>query len=353
MPDPLLSKPVQIANHLAERMRMGEWTTAIPSERALAEQYLVSRTTLRSALEILQQKNFISPPTNTRTPRSINKPSSRPSKTIGQAVLLTSSFYDSPQLLTQVAQLRELLSRNNIRLDTLESYQLSHQKNPLRLFEKIATENPHAVWILHRLPEAVQKAAIKLNLPAVIFGSAFAGVSFPSFDLDFASVARHATNLCLRRKLEHIAVLVHRTSLAGDAAIVEAIRTELEKKGAPPPRVLRHDFNRARLIDSLDQTIISAPLRPHALLIVNQHHVLTTIPHLLRRGLCIPDDLSLIFLGNDPAVERLSPIPDRYHIGDKLVRRLATAVRARLNGEIPKSSLLLPEKIPGETLHRI
>lgn len=352
MPEPILSKPIQIADLLVERIQNGEWVTAIPSERILAEEYLVSRTTLRSALEILEQKNIISAPTGTRSPRTINRKKRSSSHKIGQALLLTSSLHDSPQLLTQVASLRELLGRNNIRLDTYESYQLARQKNPLRLLKKIATENPHAVWILHRLPESVQRAAVKLNLPAIIFGSAFSGISFPSIDLDFASIARHATNLCFRRKLERLSIIVHRTSLAGDVAIVKSIRTELQARDAPPPQILKHDFNRTRLIDTLDQSILPASSRPQALLIVNQHHILTTIPHLLRRGLRIPDDLSIIFLGNDPAVERLSPIPDRYHIGNKLIRRVAFAVRARLNGELPKSSLLLPKNIAGETLRQ-
>jgi DNA-binding LacI/PurR family transcriptional regulator len=350
MKEPLFSKPLQIAQLITTRIQEGEWTAALPPERVLAEEYLVSRTSIRSALDILEEKKIISPPKGTRSPRTINRRKSLPSKKIGQALLLTSYLHESPQLLTQVALLRDLLSRNNIQLDTLESNQLARQKNPLRLFKKIATDHPHAVWILHRLPESVQHAAKKLNLSTLIFGSAFPHIPFPFVDLDFAAVARHATNLCLRRNLSRLALIVHRTSLAGDAAIMEALRSELQKNDAPPPLILNHDFNRSRLIDSLDQTVIHPSSCPQALLIVNQHHVLTTIPHLLRRGLCIPDDISVLFLGNDPAVERLSPVPDRYHIGDKLVRKLALSVRTRLNGEIPKSTLLLPERISGETL---
>jgi DNA-binding LacI/PurR family transcriptional regulator len=145
-------------------------------------------------------------------------------------------------------------------------------------------------------------------------------------------------------------VLVHRTELAGNAAVITGVSEELRLGNAPPPLVLKHDFNRNRLTETLDREVVASGKRPDALLIVNQHHLLTALPHLLHRGLRIPHDISLVYLSNDPVVERLSPLPDRYDLGNRLVRRLAKAVQARLAGETPASASLLPRMLKGETL---
>ena len=74
----LSSKPLQIAQLLTTRIQKGEWTTALPSERVLAEEYLVSRTSIRSALDILEEKNIISPPESTRRQTSSSSATSTP-----------------------------------------------------------------------------------------------------------------------------------------------------------------------------------------------------------------------------------------------------------------------------------
>ena len=52
----LSSKPLHIAQLLTTRIQKGEWTTALPSERVLSEEYLVNRTSILSALDILEEK---------------------------------------------------------------------------------------------------------------------------------------------------------------------------------------------------------------------------------------------------------------------------------------------------------
>ncbi len=114
---------------------------------------------------------------------------------------------------------------------------------------------------------------------------------------------------------------------------------------APPLKVMKHDFNRERLLYALNQRIVLSGERPDVLLIVNQHHLLSALPHLLHRSLRIPDDLSLVFLSNDHATERLGPLPDRYDLGDRLGGgwRLPSWL-------VSLARCLLPLMVKGETL---
>ena len=113
---------------------------------------------------------------------------------------------------------------------------------------------------------------------------------------------------------------------------------------------MRYDFNRMRLMDGLDREIVARPETCDALIIASHHHLLTALPHLLRRGVRIPEDLSLVYLSNDPSVERLSPLPVRYDAGPGLVRRLVAAIQTLADGGTPKSSLLVPKLLAGESL---
>lgn len=345
------SKTGQLADILRIRIESGEWKETIPPERLLAEDLLVSRTTLRKALEILQHDGWIAPAESSRSCRRILTPEGKPNSAVpsGLVVVITPSMFDNPLLLEHLAVLRDLLGRGGARIEVREAARIAELRQPKNELARLAAKFPGAVWILYRMPQPVQIAAGQLGLRCIVYGSVLAGVDLPYVDVDFRAVARHALGRCLARGLRKIAVLVHRTPLAGDTVIVSEITSLLAGAGAPPPVILRHDFNRSRLIDSLDQRIVPADKTPDALIVVSQHHLLTTLPHLLRRGLRIPDDLSLIYLSNDPVTERLSPLPERYDLGGQLPRRLAKAAQAMISGEIPSSARLLPKLKAGET----
>jgi DNA-binding LacI/PurR family transcriptional regulator len=352
MHQPPKSKSGQLIELLRNRILAGEWAARMPAERQLAEEYFVSRTTLRAALQALTFDGLLKNPPHTRGGRALERTAATVQATPrrGEAVILTPSLRESPVLWEHLAILRERLGAAGIPLHVREAARLTEEANPVNSLRRWADAAPETVWILHKMPVKVQHAAQQLGLKAIVFGTAFPEIELPQIDVDFRAVARHATGRCLARGHRKLAVLVHRTSLAGDAEVIEGVREELARYDAPPPLVLKHDFNRARLIDTLDHRLVPAAGRPEVLLVVNQHHLLTTLPHLLRRGLRIPEDLSLIYLSNDPAVERLSPLPERYDLGERLLGRLAAAAQARLAGEIPASSRLLPRLLKGETL---
>lgn len=345
------SKAGQLADLLRLRVRTGEWSGSVPAERSLADEYLVSRTTVRQALGFLEAEGLLEACASTRSGRRVRGVAAggETRTKAGDVVFLTPSLRDSPLILGQLSLLRELLGPAGVRVSVRENARLGTLRNPMPTVQRLADERPGSVWILHKMSRSVQQAVARAGLPALVFGSSFDGVGLPCIDIDFRAVARHAAGRCLAKGHRRLGVIVHRTPLAGDELIVDAIQAELKRAGGPPLEVMKHDFNRTRLIDALDQRIVGRGDRPDVLLIVNQHHLLTALPHLLRRGVSVPGDLSLLYLNNDAAAERLSPLPARYDTGDALLRRLASAAKARLAGEIPGSSLLLPVAVEGET----
>ncbi|HET7013111.1 MAG TPA: winged helix-turn-helix domain-containing protein [Streptosporangiaceae bacterium] len=68
---------VQVANHLASRIEVGEFEHKLPAERELAEEYEVAYQTLRHAMKVLRDRGLII----TRQGRgTFVAPSARPSQ---------------------------------------------------------------------------------------------------------------------------------------------------------------------------------------------------------------------------------------------------------------------------------
>jgi len=345
------SKVGQVMELMRECIGSGEWSEGIPPERELASRFMVSRTTLRKAIESLERDGSVSTVSSTRQGRQIitRKAPGKSTKQM-QVVVITPALRGSSVLLEQLASLRERLGAAGLQVHVHEAGNLVDRKSPESELKRIAVRRPHSIWVLHRMPRAVQQVVAKERWPAVVFGSVFEGIDLPYVDIDFRAVARHASGVCLTRGCRRITLLVHRTMLAGDVEMVDTVTEMMAAKGGSPPEILRHDFNRARLTDRLDRQLSVLKGEGNVLMVSNQHHLLTAMTHLLHRGVRIPEDLGLLYLSNDAVVERMSPLPFRYDSGQALIRRLTTAVKSWAWGQIPASGLVIPRLLEGETL---
>ncbi len=268
----------------------------------------------------------------------------------GTVHILTPSLADSPILLEQLAVVRGELAKVSATVVVNEIPHIVTQSSPRRALERLFSVHRGAVWVLHKMPLAIQEIAADMRIPCVVFGSVFPGIGLPFIDFDFTATARHAAGRCFAAGRTRLALVIHRTRLAGDALATEEVKRLTRQKGFSDPILIRHDFNRAALIDTLDFWITPPSEFPDAIIVLNQHHLLTVLPHLLRRGVAIPRRVSIIYLGNDPVVERLSPLPDRYGVGTALSSGLARMCYSLLSGERPSSRRLIPRALRGETL---
>jgi LacI family transcriptional regulator len=353
MAQPIIqSKSGQVAQLIRERLLSGAWDARLPPERDLAAEFLVSRTTLRAACAILESEGLLQPCEHTRKGRTLAKKKRRgaAAKGSGSVRILTPSLSDSPILLEQLAVVRGELAKASVSVVVNEIPHIVSQFSPRRALGRLFSMHQGAVWVLHKMPVAIQEIAAELRVPCVVFGSVFPGIQLSSIDIDFAATARHAAGRCFAAGRTRLALVLHRTRLAGDSIAADEVQRLTRQKGLPDPILIRHDFNRSALIDTLDSWISRPGGFPDAIIILNQHHLLTVLPHLLRRGIDIPERTSVIYLGNDPVVERLSPLPDRYDVGSALSRGLARMCLALLSGERPASRRLIPRALRGETL---
>lgn len=192
-------------------------------------------------------------------------------------------------------------------------------------------------------------------LNVTVLGSLFGGVKLPNIDTDFRSACRHATGLLLAKGHRHIGMIRSRSQLAGDDLALAGMHDAMQAHSGdplPPPTVMTHNFHVERLTVALDR-LFASKQPPTALIVMNNHHFLTTFTHLMSHGIRIPEDVSTICLAYDVLLERLSPLPVCYRVGDRLILELARMIINPSTGRSTKSYLLIPEQLPGKTVATI
>jgi LacI family transcriptional regulator len=111
-----------------------------------------------------------------------------------------------------------------------------------------------------------------------------------------------------------------------------------------------------RTRDSLARALRRLPLGPGgvtALVVTNSLDYLTAISVLTRRGLRIPEDVSVVARNDDTFMRALLPEPTRYHASPPaLARSLFRLLRAVIDGNAPTRPQvrIMPDFIAGESL---
>lgn len=116
--------------------------------------------------------------------------------------------------------------------------------------------------------------------------------------------------------------------------------------------IAQHDGTVAGICQRLDR-LLERKRRPTAFLVSRPTHALTAIGHLVRRGLVLPKEASLIARDHDSFLEYVVPSVARYqadpllfaHKLSRVVLEMASGGDAR-----PRDCRIIPQLIPGDTL---
>ena len=113
-----------------------------------------------------------------------------------------------------------------------------------------------------------------------------------------------------------------------------------------------HDGTVESICRTIDR-LIGGPAPFNGLLIAKPSHVITVLSHLLRRGVRIPEDISVISRDDDPVLDNLVPAVGRYQTDPtRFVRKVARIIIDSVeNGSFQhRSQRMIPIFIPGQTL---
>lgn len=339
---------VEAAAHLRRRLQAGVWKTDLPGEQSLARQLQVGRNTVRAALAILEAEGLLVNRMGCR--RQLLAPAGPAPALVQSAVLLLARPQASlpASTLLWMDALRSRLEARGWALEVRVEPAV-YRRAPNRPLEALAAEHPQAVWILHRSTAAMQEWFERRGLLAVLAGSRHAGISLPLVDTDYRAASRHAAGRLLTLGHRRLAILQSREMLAGDSESLAGFR---EGAGTANLDLVSHGDAPDEVVAAL-QRRLARPQPPTALFVLRAEHAATALTWLLRQGVAVPRQMSLLVRDDEPFLGHLHPEPARYRRSPEAyaqkLSRLVTALGA--GGEVrQREQRLIPEFLPGHTL---
>lgn len=338
---------------LLERgLREARWVDQLPGQHELCRQLIISRTTLRAALQELARRRLIDlrqgRPMTIRLPAS---PAPSPQLLTQVVLLLPEPLWRlRPSIAQWTSELRTLLQGSGLDL-VLSEGGLHYRARPAAHLEKLLHTHPHSAWVLFASTLAMQQWFAARPLPAILVGAPFPGLNLPSVEYDHAAIAQHAAAKLAAAGHRRTAILLQRTGSAADATTCDAF-ARAHPPGTTPPLVLEHDGSLAQ-IETCLRRLASLARRPTALFVTKSHAIPAALTLLPRLGLEIPRDLSVICREDDPFLAYLVPAVARYSSDPSAIaRKLAVALTRLAHGHALKLThdRLMPRFVPGRSI---
>lgn len=351
-----MSLVAQTVQTLKDGIESSHWRGQLPSERDLCESLQISRRTLRAALVELEITGCIQ--VVGRQPRQILQSQAIKDKTSTKKVIGVLSPSSFLSLSSPIAYVMDTM---RARLTSAGYYVRFHidsacySNNPSRSLGKCFADHPSSAWLVLSAQEPLQRWLKSSGHPCIVLGSTIHGITLPSIDTDYFAACHHAGGLLLRSGHRNVALVLPEGRYGGDIASEEGFRAALATMPGAHVRVLRHASSASSVCSLLDK-ILNTSDPPTAYVIARAAHVMTVMMHLMRRGRRIPEDVTILSRDDDPILEATSPRVARYAMQPKqLANRIALAL-----GQLAETGILsrtntrlVPEYVPGETLHPI
>ncbi|AHF94149.1 hypothetical protein OPIT5_06560 [Opitutaceae bacterium TAV5] len=362
---PWQSLSSQIAEHLRERLRDGEWKGQLPGERVLAEQLGVSRRTVRAALEELSQDGWLAERsrqgTQLRKKRRRGAGAGESPRSVGLLLPVEMDELRHRTILW-IDDVRRILYGRQVGMHVYQKG-FATSVATMAFFRKLTTTVRHDCWVLPYSSPAMQQWCVVNRVPAVIVGTLHEKGSLPNVDLNYRAACQHAATQLLRIGHRQVVIVLDRQERGGDVESRLGFFEGVEKAGntgkarvtggddAAVASVAYHDGTVADLCRLADRLLARKP-RPTAWLIASPACFLTVIMHLLHRGVRVPEEVSLVCRDADPWLASGVPEPTRYVFDIRsLARQVARLAQKVASGHaVVESVEIIPDLAPGKTL---
>lgn len=330
-------------------------------ERTLADELCASRSVVRHALAFLKMERIIESfqGKGNRIVKRVKRSSSKTGRVRTIALLTPGSVEEVRPLVTlRIDDFRQQLMKENCQIQIIES-KSCFKKRPERALATLRAHYSADCWVLRLSTRPMQEWFQANGIPTVVLGSRHAGIDLPFVDTDRRALSRHAVGMLIKAGHRRFALLISKESNGGDLenerGFNEAIEEAQKYYEGIRGEIVRHEES-AEGVTSKIGKLLAQENRPTALFVAQPTYYLTVACDLARRGLRVPQDMSLITQVGGPYLSYMLPQPACYYVNPiKFSRKLLTVVLATIHREtIPSSqNVILPTYLPGASLGQI
>ncbi|MCF3650464.1 substrate-binding domain-containing protein [Synoicihabitans lomoniglobus] len=348
----------QAAAAIRKSIEEGTWEEFLPSERRLCTLFQVSRPTIRTALHLLAKEGLIDIRQGRRN-RLLSRPTSsdRPRNQLVGLITHTPLSHMGLAAQLSIGTLRAHLAEQGFLTEVLVCPAGSGRVQQRKL-ESFVHQNRVFCCVVMSVSRDLQEWLARHNIPTLLLGSCHPDVSLPSLDFDYRSVCRHAAGVFLSKGHRRLALIVPHTGVAGDLASEAGFLEAVEQRPGSEDittRVVRHNGSTKNIITKLD-SLFNAKEPPTALLVAKPQYVWVVIIYLLKRGLAVPHDVSLMARDYDRIFETVSPPITHYGFSEATYAERLSRLMLQMVTQGYLSSepiLIFPKFFPGNTVRKL
>jgi len=356
---PLDRQPLsqQVASRLLEEIRHGRWQSRLPGYRDLGELLGVSRTTVETALDQLTRQGVLLPPSKRRSRRiakdftvAETTPAARRILVVGDAPL--SQVKPLAQSIVEEIFLR--LHRRGHETDYISCPAILHA-HPEATLDELLQKHPDCRWIFVKPLHPTIRWAVANRLSALLLGGEVRGRGeLPCVAMAIAPVLADAARRLIALGHRDIVLCINDLGDYGRAAVIQAVKPVFLAAGLP--------FDSARHVPEathsgspggfhrfLDE--LCGQGLPSAIVVGWLGEALAVTSYCMKRGLRIPQDLSLLIAELDDITAWHDPGFSGYSLSAiSYVTHLEHWVESDGAGLPDGLTQIMPLFVPGETI---
>ena len=346
---------LSVTDSLREAILLGEFREHLPGVRKLSNDLHVSVPTILSAIHALEKEGIVRSTQSMRTAILVAAGRTKRRKTPAhQVAFLTFApnyFVGSQYYHTVVNELKELgLS--------IRFFECEHKRRTglLKHLKQVVAQYADC-WVLFGAPSEVQTFFTENQLPCLLDGVTSEGLSLPDFEVDFDALFRHALHHLRNNGHSRICLITSEHSARINSKSMEVFRETLRKGHPDMPDwdpVWIYDDSTEHFKTLLKDLFFGGHPAPTALVIAGVQRVATAMTWLMKHGLRIPEDVSIISRDHTETLDCLHPLPCHYRQPLSAAKRFVRAIIAIIDKKhIRRHTRIMTNFYPGDTVSKI
>ncbi|MSU70683.1 MAG: LacI family transcriptional regulator, partial [Opitutaceae bacterium] len=220
--------------------------------------------------------------------------------------------------------------------------------------ESLIDKHPHNDWLLLLSTRPMQEWFQLRGEFALVAGTRFEGIHLPAIDIASYAAGVHAAHTLFGLGHRQLVLFTPSVFNAGVLATGAGLRQAMSRARYAVANmvVVMCNEETTDICRAVDRVLAEA-VRPTVLIGAKTASMLTAFSHLMRLGLRVPHDVSLLSIEWEPYLDMVVPRIARYEMSpERLARQIARVILRRSTGNA-EASYIIPEFVPGASLRRL